>query len=95
MPFTTKMRPYTRQDIESLNPNQDGVYGIFKDTRAVYIGSGDIRERMLAHIGGDNRCIIQNTPNLWTASVFSGDPTGREGVLIREYQPVCNLVVPG
>ena len=62
MPFTTEMRPYTRENIEALTPNQNGVYGIFRDTKAVYIGSGDIRGRMLAHINGDNTCITQNLP---------------------------------
>lgn len=85
MAFTTKMRPYTRGDIESLNSNQNGVYGIFRGDKAVYIGSGDIRDRMIDHINGDNPCITQNTPNQWIGEVFSGDPTGREGELIREY----------
>ncbi len=94
MPFTTEMRPYTTEDILSLKPNQNGVYGIFSDTTAVYIGSGDIGERMLAHINGDNPCITKSTPNQWTGFLVSGDPTGEEGELIREYQPICNLVVP-
>ena len=89
------MKPYTRQEIESLNPNQSGVYGIFRDSVAVYIGSGDIRARMLAHFNGDNACINSNTPNQWTAEVISGDPIPRERQLILEYQPVCNQRVPG
>jgi len=94
MPFTNKMRPYTKPEIESLDPNQNGVYGIFRDTISVYIGSGDIRERMLAHINGDNPCITGNTPSQWIAELVSGDPTRREGELIREYRPICNKVVP-
>lgn len=94
MPFKFDMRPYTKERISSLNPNQNGVYGIFKDATAIYIGSGDIRERLLAHIGGDNPCITQKNPNLWTAEVSKGDPTGREGKLITEYQPTCNVVIP-
>jgi hypothetical protein len=94
MPFSNRMRPYTKPEIEALDPNQNGVYGIFRGTTAVYIGSGDIRERMLAHINGDNPCITRNTPNQWTAEVYSDDPTRREGELIREYRPICNKVVP-
>ena len=94
MPFTTEMRPYTKQEIESLKPNQNGVYGIFKSSTAVYIGSGDIRDRMLAHINGDNPCIISNAPNQWTAFLVSGDPTRREEELIREYNPICNRRIP-
>ena len=94
MPFTTNMRPYTRENIESINPNQNGVYGIFQGDSAIYIGSGDIRDRMLKHIDGDIPCINNNSPNQWTAIVISGDPTSREGELIREYQPVCNQRIP-
>lgn len=94
MPFEYEMRSYTRENILTLKPNQNGVYGIFNDNLAVYIGSGDMRERLLAHLDGDNRCIIRHSPNFWTAEVFSGDPTRREGELIREYRPVCNKAVP-
>ena len=94
MPFPHPMRPYTKPNVLSLDPNQNGVYGIFRDTTAVYIGSGDIRERLLAHLDGDNECITREKPNVWTGIVFSGDPTKREGELILEYQPVCNKVIP-
>lgn len=94
MPFATKMRPYTKADITTLKPGQNGVYGIFWGDRAVYIGSGDIGERMLVHIDGDNPCITKNTPDRWTGEVLSGDPTRREGELIQEYRPICNKVVP-
>ena len=94
MPFEHEKKPYTRESILRLNPDQNGVYGIFRGDRAVYIGSGDIRERMLAHIDGDNSCITQNTPTQWTAFLVSGDPTSREGALIREYNPICNQVMP-
>ena len=94
MPFTTRMRPYTKPEIERLNPGQNGVYGIFRGDKAVYIGSGDIRDRMLKHINDDNPCITENTPDQWTAFLFSGDPTGKEGELIREYDPICNRQTP-
>ena len=95
MPFEHPMRPYTRQNISSFNPNQSGVYGIFIGHLAVYIGSGDIRARMLDHINDDNPCIVSNNPNQWAAIVISGDPKPTEGELIQEYDPVCNKVVPG
>jgi hypothetical protein len=94
MPFQFQMHPYTSESVLRINPNQNGVYGIFRDSTAVYIGSGDIRERMLAHLNGDNACIVRENPNQRTSEVLSGDPTAREGELIREYQPICNLVVP-
>ena len=94
MPFTHLRRPFNKESILTLDPNQNGVYGIFSYSSAVYIGSGDLRERLLAHLNGDNHCITQNHPKEWTAEVVSGDPKEREGELIREYNPVCNQVVP-
>lgn len=94
MPFKYGMRSYTRQSIESLKSKQNGIYGLFRDRIAVYIGSGDLKERLLAHINGDNSCITRNTPNQWTGEVFLGDPTAREGELIREYTPICNKQIP-
>jgi len=94
MPFKHGMRPYTKEDVLKLNPNQNGVYGIFRNSAAIYVGSGDIRERVLAHLNGDNPCITRNTPNLWTAELVSGDPSKREAELIQEYRPECNKVLP-
>ena len=94
MPFPHEFRPYTKVDIESLHPNQHGVYGIFRDNIAVYIGSGDIRKRLLDHLNGDNVCIVREKPNQWAGAVISGDTTKREGELIREYNPICNQVIP-
>ena len=94
MLFNEKRRPYTREDIISLNLDQNGVYGIFCNAKAVYIGSGDIRKRLLGHINGDNSCITQNTPNVWTGRILSGDPTRIEGELIQEYDPICNKRIP-
>ena len=94
MPFEHPLRPYTRDDIQSLRPDQTGVYGIFQGNTAIYIGSGDIRDRMLAHFDGDNPCIPRSDPNQWTASVLPGDPTGREGELIQEFQPICSQRSP-
>ena len=94
MPFPHEMKSYTKASILNLKPDQNGVYGIFRGDRAVYVGSGDIRDRMLAHIDEDNPCITQNTPNQWTSFLVSGDPTGREGELIQEYSPICNKQSP-
>ena len=94
MPFQHPIRSYSRENILSLDPDQNGVYGIFSGNNSVYIGSGDLRERMLAHIDGDNTCITRHAPDQWTASVVLGDPTIRERELIQEYNPVCNQMLP-
>ena len=86
------MRPYTKADIISVDPGQIGVYGLFKGTRAIYIGSGDIFARLIGHLTGDNTCISRHEPDSWTASVTGpdSDPTVREAELISEYTPACN-----
>ena len=92
MPFQNAMRSYTLADVLSLNLNQNGVYGIFLHNNPIYIGSGDIRARLFAHLNGYVPCITRNNPNQWTGEVFSGDPAMREGELIREYKPICNEI---
>jgi hypothetical protein len=94
MPFERGFRPYTRARVEALKPNQNGVYGLFRGNIAVYIGSGDIPSRLLAHLDGDNPCITREGPDQWADELIEGNPTKREGELIQEYQPVCNKVIP-
>lgn len=47
MPFPEQQkRSFTKTGIEMLTQNQMGIYGIFNDTGCIYIGQGDIRERL-------------------------------------------------
>lgn len=95
MGFKYSFRPYTKQDIESLNGSESGVYGIATATEWVYVGKGDIRTRMLAHYNGDNPCIKNKKPTQWTGEVFtdSNAMDAREKQLILELQPSCNKKV--
>jgi len=84
-------RIFTRQDVLSLNSSQYGVYGIFNQFRWVYIGKGDIRERLLAHLNGDIPAILAESPTHWVGEVcdqLSMDL--REKQLIIECGPHCN-----
>jgi len=91
MPFIQQEpRPFTRHDVESLNPNQLGVYGLFKRDVWIYVGKGDIRKRLLEHLNGDNFCITREQPTYWVGEVISGDPSAREKELIDELRPLCN-----
>jgi hypothetical protein len=76
-----------------LKPNLNGVYGLFKQGTWVYVGKGDIRQRLLDHLNGDNPCITRQAPTDWVAEVIQGDPTNREKQLISELNPVCNQKV--
>lgn len=93
MPFVQQTsRFFTRVNVETLNQNQSGVYGLFKEGIWVYIGKGDIRKRLLDHLNGDNPCITRAKPTHWVAEVINGDPSLREKQLIAELNPwpICN-----
>lgn len=90
MPFPQQdPRPFTRVGIETLNPNQLGVYGLFRQGQWIYIGKVDIRQRLLDHLNGDNSCITRQTPTRFVAEVTSSMDE-RERQLIVEFQPICN-----
>ena len=56
MPFADNPREFTKANVESLNPNQMGCYGLYKSTGWVYVGKGDIRARLLSYLNGENAC---------------------------------------
>ena len=94
MPFVQQTpRLFSRQNIETLNPGQVGVYGLFTQGSWVYVGKGDIRQRLLDHLNGDNPCITRQAPTHWVDEVTPRDPSVRERQLILEFQPACNLRV--
>ena len=90
MPFSKQeTRLFTQQGIEALNPGQMGVYGLYKTDRWVYVGRGDIKDRLMAHFNGDDECISQEAPTHWVADV-TADAVNREKELILELTPACN-----
>ena len=90
MPFVAQTpTPFARENILALNPNQMGVYGLFKPGLWIYVGKGDIRERLLSHLNGDNPCITRRAPIHYVAEVCP-NPGAREVQLIAELTPVCN-----
>jgi excinuclease UvrABC nuclease subunit len=90
MPFPNQTpRAYTKADIELLNPSQYGCYGILRNGTVIYVGKGDIRERMLKHLGGDNPGITRLAPDRWVSEVTTAMDR-REKELILEFAPICN-----
>ena len=89
MPFRTTLYPFNRPTIESLAPNTSGVYGLYHDYW-VYVDKGNIRDRLLAHLNGDNSCITGQKPTYWVAEIIAGDPSSREKELILELGPICD-----
>lgn len=93
MPFPQQTaRLFTRANIEKLDLGQMGCYGLFKEGVWVYIGKGDIRTRLLAHLNGDNPCITAQRPTHWV-DVLTPDSDAEEKRLILAHSPVCNQKV--
>ena len=90
MPFSQQTpRDFTRANIEAIKPSQMGVYGLFKTNRWIYVGSGDIRKRLLAHFTGDNPRITREQPTHWV-DVVTANYIQREKDLTTELNPACN-----
>jgi hypothetical protein len=90
MPFPQQTpREFTKAGIEALNPGQMGCYGLFKTGTWIYVGKGDIRQRLLDHLNGDNPCITRQSPTHFVSEV-TRDYDNREKQLIAELDPICN-----
>ena len=91
MPFPNQEpRRFTKENIESVIKGQMGCYGlIMADGTWVYIGKGDIRDRLMDHYNGDNDCINRLLPTHWVDAVTS-DFDALEKALILELKPLCN-----
>ena len=93
MPFPQQTpRAFTKANIEAITPGQVGCYGLFREGVWVYIGRGDIRDRLLSHLGGGNSCITKEKPTHWVDMVTNEDEKN-EKALILEFSPVCNKKV--
>ena len=97
MPFPTQTpRTFTRENIKNIKGNPSGCYGLMRPAQTrhrpavwIYVGKGDIKERLIDHLGGDNACITQHAPTHWL-DVVADDYNELEKQLIREYDPICN-----
>lgn len=92
MPFPHQgSRPFTRRGIEVLRRGQHGVYGIFNSMACVYIGRGNLRQQLLAHLGGARGTLylLKEQPTHYVIEVASNGVT-RQRQLIAEFDPVCN-----
>lgn len=80
---------FTRSDIESLAPQTEGCYALYSGDVCVYVGSGNLRRRLLAHFEGDIYCISLHRPRRWF-QYHCEDPEAEARRLIRELRPRCN-----
>lgn len=81
--------------IEFKAPNAQGVYSLLnKDGKALFIGKGNIRERLLSHWNQENSTdaeIWSYAPTFFRFELTTR-PAEREAELIREFKPSCNPV---
>lgn len=82
-------RQFIRENIAAITPGQKGVYGLFREGQWIYVGKGDIRQRLLDYLNGDNLCITRNAPTHWVDEITTNADV-REKELIRELNPLCN-----
>ena len=94
MPFPTQTAtPFKQASIEALPLNQLGCYGLFVGGgRWIYVGKGNIRERLLSHRRGENPCILGENPTHFY-TMLTADADADEKRLIVELNPVCNQKV--
>ncbi len=93
MPFPKQTpRAFNKTKVAGLNTGQIGCYGLYRANTCIYVGRGDIRARLIAHLNGDNSCIKRESPTDFVSVVTSEDEA-KEKRLIAELQPVCNQKV--
>jgi hypothetical protein len=85
---------FTLETISTIRPGQPGIYGIFNQTRCIYIGkSEDIRECLLQHARGESEqsvSISKKKPQYWLASIVAKSQLDFwERILLQELKPVC------
>lgn len=91
MPFSTQNpQAFDLATVQALPNGLYGVYGLFKGNVWIYVGKGEIRDRLLAHLRGDKPCITREKPTHWVAEVFP--VSAREEQLIKEFNPICNTM---
>ncbi len=62
-----KPQPFERAAVAALRVGVLGCYGLFQRERWVFIGAGDIRARLLAHLDGDRPWHAADEPTHWVA----------------------------
>jgi len=79
-------------NITSFVPAQSGVYAIYNQQIWIYVGEGqDIRDRLLAHLRGDNACITNCVPTAFQfETVGASQRVVRQDALILQLKPACN-----
>jgi hypothetical protein len=86
------LRAYSRSYVEALPPSQMGCYGLYTSGAWVYIGKGDIRARLLAHLNSNNSCITRAAATGF-AFVVTQNYDAEEVRLLAGARTLCNKKV--
>jgi hypothetical protein len=87
--FIHPLAPFTRETIERLDPKVTGVYGLFRGDVCIYVGSGNLRTRLLAHLNGDLPGSTAAPPDKVTVEV-TAQYVERERALVERLKPIAN-----
>lgn len=93
MPFPDQARrSFAAAEIERLPPGKRGVYGLFNDAGCVFVGKGNLRERLLLHLKSgyteEAHCVRKNAP-AWFLIEETENFIVRHMGLVVEYAPRC------
>ncbi len=83
---------WTKSWIEFKAPNEPGVYSLRdREGRLIYVGKGNIRERLLSHWNRENStdlAIWSHNPRTFRFEL-TRHPAERQAELVRELHPIC------
>ena len=93
MPFPEQpRRPFTVEEVGRIVPGRRGVYGLFNEEGCIFVGKGNLRERLSMHLKPgyteDARCIRKCAPT-WFFVEETENFVVRHMGLVVEYAPKC------
>jgi hypothetical protein len=84
-----KPQLFDRAAVDAIRAGVVGCYGLFRRDRWIYIGGGDIRQRLLAHLDGERPWSTSEQPTHWV-SVETTDYAAVTDDLVLACGPLCN-----
>jgi hypothetical protein len=93
VPFPDQPRcPFTPEEIARVPEGKRGVYGLFNEAGCVFVGKGNLRERLLLHLKPgyteEARCIRKAAPTYFLFEVTENFVVRHMGLAV-EYAPQC------
>ena len=79
---------FTRENV-ARSPDHEGVYALMRDETVIYIGSGNIRHRLWAHLKGDHPWITREAPTTYFRETCANH-LARVEELRQAFPPLCS-----